>query len=180
MKKILILSLISLSLFTACTKENNTNTKTDTTKKLSTNIETQEEENDKKKSIESEIKLILDYTNQDDDLSELVSIYDDASLKEILNLLPLNKYGKFTYEVDTEDRGKAILKINHIFDSENNLDAVQATKLLEYNGMLLCAFIDDLDKVEYQTDNKLYYNYTRNAYDQKLEKLKNDKTAKNI
>lgn len=46
--------------------------------------------------------------------------------------------------------------------------------------MLLCAFINDLDRVEYQADNKLYYNYTRNAYNQKLEKLKNNKTSKNI
>ncbi len=180
MKKIFILSLISLSLFTAYTKENSANTKANTTKKLSTNIRAQEKEDDKKKDIESEIKLILDYTNQDDDLSELISIYNNITIKKVLERLPLNKYGKFTYETDDEINGKIVLKINHIFDSENDLNAVQATKLLEYNGMLLCGFIDDLDRVEYQADNKLYYNYTRNAYNQKLEKLKNNKTSKNI
>lgn len=180
MKKIFILSLISLSLFTACTKENNANTKANTTKELSTNIKTQEEDDNKKKAIESEIKLILDYTYQDDDLSELISIDKNITIEEVLERLPLNKYGKFTYETDDEINGKTVLKINHIFDSENDLNAVQATKLLEYSGMLLCTFINDLDRVEYQADNKLYYNYTRNAYNQKLEKLKNNKTSKNI
>lgn len=46
--------------------------------------------------------------------------------------------------------------------------------------MLLCTFINDLDRVEYQADNKLYYNYTRNAYNQKIEKLNNSKIHKNI
>ena len=180
MKKIFILSLISLSLLTACTKENTANTKTDITKELSTNIEIQQKEDNKKKDIESEIKLILDYTKQDDNLNELISIYENTSLKEILEQLPLNKYEKFTYETDDEINGKTVLKINHIFNSENDLNAVQATKLLEYNGMLLCGLIDDLDRVEYQADNKLYYNYTRNAYNQKLEKLKNNEISKNI
>lgn len=180
MKKIFILSLISLSLFTACTKENSANIKTDTTKEVSTNIKAQEKDDNKKTDIESEIKLILDYSNQDDDLGELISIYKNITIKEVLERLPLNKYGKFTYEISDGEKGRPLLKINHIFDSKNDLNAVQATKLLEYNGMLLCAFINDLDRVEYQADNKLYYNYTRNAHNQKIEKLNNTKIHKSI